>query len=161
MEGNRSTSSDSGTQAWHQHARSAVTVWTLSGLAFILLVSCANPVNTQGRAPQQTPTSSSIPLSTTPTPQLTQQYEFTEQDSGRTAIYTVTSRFGISLNQQKYPKKNIQISCTPPGTLGSVSNLPSVTPPLYAVRYEAVRSGLCTIKNGTFLLIVRIISLNE
>ena len=94
-------------------------------------------------------------------PQLTQQYEFTEQDSGRTVIYTVTSRFGISLNQQKYPKKNMQISCTPPGTLGSVSNLPYVAPPLYAVRYEAVQPGLCTIKNGTFLLTVRIISLNE
>jgi len=148
MEGNRSTSSDSGTQVWHQHTRSAVTVWTLSGLAFILLLSCANPVSTQGTIPQQAPTSSNIPLSTTPTPQLTQQYEFTEQVSGRTVTYTVTSRFGISLNQQKYPKKNIQISCTPPGTLGSISNLPSVRPPLYAVRYEAVQPGLCTIKSG-------------
>jgi hypothetical protein len=72
--------------------------------------------------------------------------------------YTVTSRFGINLNQQRYPKKNIQISCTPPGTLGSISNLPSIVPPLYAVRYEAVQPGLCTIKNGTFLLRVRIIS---
>lgn len=95
------------------------------------------------------------------TPKLTQQYDFTEQDRGRTLIYTVTTRFQIIFNQQQYPKKNLQLSCTPPGVLGSISNLPSVTPPLYAVRYEAVQPGLCTIKNGTFLLTVRIIALNE
>lgn len=161
MEDNRFTSSDSSTKAWYQHAHSAVTVWTLSALTVILLVGCANPVSTQGTILQQTSTSSSISLATTSTPQLTQQYGFTEQDSGRTVIYTVTSRFGIILNQRKYPKKNMQISCTPPGTLGSVSNLPSVMPPLYAVRYEAVQPGLCTVKNGTFLFIVRVISLNE
>jgi hypothetical protein len=158
MEGNRSIASDSGIKAWHQHVRSTFTIWVLWSLASILLVSCAHPVSTSGTLPPQTPTSSNIPLSTTPTPRLTQQYEFTEQDSGRMVTYTVTSRFGINLNQQRYPKKNIQISCTPPGTLGSISNLPSIVPPLYAVRYEAVQPGLCTIKNGTFLLRVRIIS---
>lgn len=94
-------------------------------------------------------------------PELTQQYEFTEKDSGRTVTYTVTTRFQIILNQQQYPKRNLQLSCTPPGGLGSISNLPSVTPPLYAVRYEAVQPGLCTIKNGTFLLTVSIIALTE
>jgi hypothetical protein len=158
MKRNRSTPSDAGTKAWHQHACSAVTVWFLAGLAVIFLVSCANLISGPGTTPPQTPTSSSIPPSTTPTPQLTQQYQFTEQDSERTVTYIITSRFGIILNQQTYPKENMQIFCTPPGTLGSISNLPSVAPPLYAVRYEAVQPGLCVIRNGTFLLIVRIIS---
>lgn len=102
-----------------------------------------------------------IPSLLPTTTKLTQQYEFTEQDSGKTVTYTVTSRFDIILNQQQYPKKNLQLSCTPPKALGSISNLPSVTPPQYAIRYEAVQPGLCTIRNGTFLLTVRIIALNE
>ena len=36
--------------------------------------------------------------------QLTQQYDFTEHDSGRTAVYSVTTRFEIFLNQQQYPQ---------------------------------------------------------
>ena len=158
MVSNRSTSSDAYTGAQQSRARSTVPGLTLLGLAFLLLVSCANPASTQGTTPQRTPTTLANHLSPTPTPQLTQQYDFTEQASGRTITYTVTSRFEIILNQQRYSKKNVQVSCTPPGTLGSVSNLPSVTPPLYVIRYEGVQPGLCTIKNGTFLLTVRIIA---
>ena len=178
MISNRSTSSDAHTGAQQSRARSTVPGLTLLGLAFLFLVSCANPASTQGTTPQRTPTTlgnhlSATPtpqtpqrtpttlgnhLSATPTPQLTQQYDFTEQASGRTITYTVTSRFEIILNQQRYSKKNVQVSCTPPGTLGSVSNLPSVTPPLYVIRYEGIQPGLCTIKNGTFLLTVRIIA---
>jgi hypothetical protein len=158
MVSNRSTSSDAHTGAQQSRARSTIPGLTLLGLAFLLLVSCANPASTQGTTPQRTPTTLGNHLSPTPTPQLTQQYDFTEQASGRTITYTVTSRFEIILNQQRYSKKNVQVSCTPPGTLGSVSNLPSVTPPLYVIRYEGVQPGLCTIKNGTFLLTVRIIA---
>src|SRR5258707_13029158 len=60
---------------------------------------------------QQTPTTSSTVAPGTL--QLTQQYDFTEQDSGRTVTYTVTSRFEITLNQQKYPKGNLRVSCSP------------------------------------------------
>jgi hypothetical protein len=91
-------------------------------------------------------------------PQLTQQYEFREQDSGRSVTYTITSRFEIILNSQKYPRKNVEVSCQPQDTLGSVSNLPSVAPPLYAVRYEGVEPGTCIITNGTFRLLVRIVA---
>ncbi len=93
--------------------------------------------------------------------QLTQQYDFTEHDSGRTAVYSVATRFEIFLNQQQYPKTNLQLSCLPPGALGSISNLPLVTPPMYVVRYFAAQPGLCTIRNGTFLLSVWIIPLNR
>jgi hypothetical protein len=158
IESNRSTSSDAHKGAQQSHARSTVPGLTLLGIAFLLLVSCANPASTQGTTLQRTPTTPGNHLSITPTPQLTQQYDFTEQDNGRTFTYTVTSRFEIILNQQRYSKKNVQVSCTPQGTLGSVSNLPSVPPPLYVIRYEGVQPGLCTIKNGTFLLTVRIIA---
>jgi hypothetical protein len=108
---------------------------------------------------QQAPTTSSAVAPGTS--QLTQQYDFTEQDSGRTVTYTVTSRFEIAFNQQKYPKGNLRVSCSPAGTLGAISNLPSETPPLYAVRYEGVQAGRCTIQNGTFLLTVKIIALSS
>ena len=146
MDDNCSMSSDSR----HQHTRSALTVWALLGFAFIFLVGCASPVNPKNTTPQRTPT-----------PNLTQQYDFTAQDSGRTVTYTITSRFEIFLNQQKYPKQNVELSCNPQDTLGSVSNLPSVAPPLYVVRYEGVQPGVCIIKNGNFLLTVRMIALTQ
>jgi hypothetical protein len=121
----------------------------------LLLTSCATSTKQQGSTP--TPTSPGNSL-TTPSPSLlTQQYQFTAQDSGRTLIYPVTSRFGIILNAQQYPKKQFQVSCFPAGTLGSISNIPAVAPPLYAVRYEGVKPGTCIIKNGNFHLTVIIV----
>jgi hypothetical protein len=76
-------------------------------------------------------------------------------------MYVVTSRFGITFNSQKYSKQHMQVACTPPDTIGSVSNLPSVMPPFYAVRYQAVQPGKNTIKNGNFILKVRIIPLPD
>lgn len=151
MDGYRSTYSRSDTRIRYQHMRSAIPVSAFLGFAFIFLVGCASPVSPKNTTPQPTPT----------TPKLTQQYDFTAQDSGRTVTYTITSRFEIFLNQQKYPKQNIEVSCQPQDTLGSVSNLPSVASPLYAVRYEGVQPGVCTIKNGNFLLTVRIIALTQ
>ena len=144
--------------AWQQHMRRMVPLCTLVGLTVILLVSCASPASAKGTA-RQAPTTPTNP--TLAPSQLTQQYEFTAQDSGRTLTYTATSRFGVTLNAQKYPKSHLQISCSPQGTIGSVSNIPSVAPPLYAIRYQGVGPGICTIKNGTFYLIVRIVALTQ
>lgn len=159
MKGDQSTSSDTTRRASLTYTRNMVLSWILPGLAILLLVSCAGSGSVAVTTPHLTPTPPSVQISATPPmPQLTQQYEFTEKDSGRTITYVVTSRFGIILNQQKYPKKQVQLSCTPAGTLGSISNLPSVAPPLYAVRYQGVQPGICTIRNGQFLLRVRIIA---
>src|SRR5579863_2858590 len=157
MKANYFTITQADTGTWRICKRSMITEWTILALALLLLVGCANSGNSQGPTPQQTATTPGN-HSSTATPQLTQQYEFTEQDSGRTVTYSVTSRFGISLNQQTYPKKNLQVSCSPSGTIGSISNLPSVSPPLYAVRYQGIQPGQCTIKDGTFLLIVKIVA---
>lgn len=155
MRGNQFSSSHPGRRAWQRYGRSAVRRWTLLGLSVLLLVSCVSLTTT----PQRTPT---VPgKQTSATPQLTQRYDFTAQESGKTVTYVVTTRFEIFLNQQQYPKQHVQVSCTPPGALGSVSNLPSVAPPLYVVRYETVQPGTCTIKNGAFLLTVRIIPLPD
>lgn len=135
-------------------ARSIVLGWALLGLACLFLPGCSHPGSTPGAAAQQKPGGHP---SATPAPALTQQYDFTAQDSGRTVTYVVTSRFEIFLNQQQYPKENLQLSCSPAGTLGTVSNIPAATPPMYVVRYEGAQPGECAIKNGTFLLTVRIV----
>ena len=139
--------------------------WIALSFAALLLLGCRSlfgpPVIIQ-----PTPTISAIqPTSTIPATQtqaisqLTEQYGFTEQDSGRIVIFTETSRFSLSLNEQIHPKKDIHISCQPSAMLGSISNIPYAAPPLYAVRYETIGSGICTIKNGNFLLTVKIVSL--
>jgi hypothetical protein len=99
--------------------------------------------------------------SPSPTPQLTQVYEFREQDSGKTVTYTITSRFSIILNEQKYPRHNLQATCQPVNAIGTITNVPYVAPPDYVVRYEAVQAGICTIKNGSFMLTVKIITLSS
>jgi len=158
MDSSRLPSSDHDTGSWQQCMRRVVPCCILVSFFFSLLVSCASPASTQGAKRQAL----AMPGDPTPTsPQLTQQYEFTVQDSGKTVTYTATSRFGITLNSQKYPKSNMQVSCSPQGTLGSISNIPSVAPPLYAVRYEGIGPGICTIKDGTFFLIVRIVALMQ
>jgi hypothetical protein len=93
----------------------------------------------------------------TPTLGLTQQYAFTAQDSGKTIRYGITTRFSLSLNQQQYPQQKLQLSCEPQGALGSVTGVPYVAPPLYAVRYQANEAGTCTLKNGSFILTVVIV----
>ena len=134
-------------------------------ICLLVLASCgtspsspAAGVPTPGTATTQ-PTSPVAQPTATPMPTsgLTQQYEFTDRDSGKTVTYTITSRFQIILNPQKYPQKQVRVACTPVGTLGSVTNLPSVAPPLYVVRYQGIQPGTCTIKNGSFLLTVIIV----
>jgi hypothetical protein len=163
MDSNRLTASHHDIGDWRRFARRLIPLYILASFAMILLIGCA-PASTAGVAQQasttpagRTPTPLATPAQTPPS--LTQQYSFTAQDSGRTLTYTVTSRFGITLNSQKYPKSHLQVICSPQDTLGSISNIPSVAPPLYAVRYQGVEPGICTIKNGSFFLTVRIVAL--
>ena len=162
MNSNCLASADQSTGIWHHDVRGIITFCLLIGLSFTL-ISCVSPTGTQSIAPpastrpaNHTPTP--LPPTPTPTPpQTTQQYQFTTQDSGRTVTYVITSRFMITFDPQKYPKKNIQVSCLPPDTIGNIENLPYVPSLLYAVRYEGVKPGMCTITNGNFRLTVRII----
>lgn len=159
MNSNSPASADKNMGTWHYYVRG---ILLLIGISCIL-ISCTSPTGTQSITPQastrpanHTPT----PLPPTPTatpPQTTQQFEFTTQDSGRTVTYAITSRFMITFDPQKYPKKNIQVSCLPQDTIGNIEDLPYIPPPLYAVRYEGTKPGVCTITNGNFRLTVRII----
>jgi len=169
MNSNQITSTEQSTGIWQYYMRGIITFCLFMGLSSIL-ISCVSPTGTQSTTPQASaspanhtptplpPTPTLAPtLTPTLTPSQTTQQSFTAQDSGRTVTYTITSRFMISFDSQKYPKKNIQVSCLPTDTIGDIMNLPYVPPPLYAVRYEGIKPGVCTITNGNFRLTVRII----
>jgi hypothetical protein len=86
--------------ARRRNRQSFILVLALLNLVF-LLAGCGHPTNTAGSTkPKPSATSS------TPAPmevQQTHMYEFTAQDSGKTVIYVVTSRFGITFNSRYYP----------------------------------------------------------
>lgn len=135
-------------------------------LLLVLLAACSAPGNggssTAGANPTTvasttTATEQPTSVSTTTTSGMTQQYAFTAQDSGKTVTYGITTRFSLSLDEQQYPRENLQLSCPTQNALGSVSNAPYAAPPLYAVGYETVAAGNCTIQDGNFTLTVIVI----
>ncbi len=132
-----------------------------AAMLLFLLSACSSQQGQSSVNNTPEPTSTLVGTVSLATPALTEKYEFTEHDSQKTVTYVMTTRFTIILNAQMYPKEKLLVSCNPAGTLGSISNIPSETPPLYAVRYEGIQPGLCTISNGTFLLTVNIIALSS
>ena len=81
-------------------------------------------------------------------------YQIRGEDNGKTFTYTPTSRFIVILDQDLYT--NADISCDPPSAVGEISNIPTIEPPLYATRYEAVRPGMCVLESGGFKVTITI-----
>jgi ABC-type Fe3+-hydroxamate transport system substrate-binding protein len=125
----------------------------LSVTLLLLLSACGSQAGSISNSTP--PPTATVPPAASPSP-FTGPYQFTAQDSGRTVTLYVTSRMTILLNEQQYPRAQLLVSCSPQGVLGTISNVPFEPPPVYAVRYEAVRPGACTIKDSTFLLTVRV-----
>jgi len=78
--------------------------------------------------------------------------EIREDDNGQTFTYPVSTRFTVTLDERKYPGHTLVID--PEGIVGRVASVPSVDPPLYAVRFEAARPGRATIRSRGFLITV-------
>lgn len=78
----------------------------------------------------------------------TDPYTITAADNGNTFSYPLTSRFTVILDSTRYPKS--ELTCAPAGILGSISNIPPVSPPLYAARFETVAQGSCTLSDRDF-----------
>ena len=122
-------------------------------LLTLILSACGSTpaVSSTPTAVPNTPTVSNTPAG----PQPTQQFVITENDNGKTFTYTVTSRFTVELDQNRYPKENL--SCEPAGIIGSISNIPAVEPPLFAARFEAVKPGTCTLRDDGFEVSIRVV----
>ena len=89
-------------------------------------------------------------------PGIDQTYTITAADSGKAYSYPITSRFTVELDAAAYPKT--ELSCTPSGVIGSISNIPAVAPPLYAARFEALAPGTCTLTDRDFLVRISVTS---
>lgn len=89
------------------------------------------------------------------TPSLTNSYEISAADSGKTFTYNITTRFTVILDPNLYPKDELEIR--PEGIVGSISNVPAVQPPLYAVRFETIRAGECILKDRDFQVKIQVV----
>lgn len=121
-------------------------------LGIIIVILLAVYIFVPGKSPVLSPEGNpGITTSTTSTTApITNVYEIRVGDSGKTYAYPLTSRFSLILDRTQYPSSSISLACTSPNVLGPISNIPSVMPPLYAVRYEAVASGTCLIRDKDF-----------
>jgi hypothetical protein len=111
-------------------------------------------------AAQATAQEKAIQANSDPTRSSAQQYQKTLQLNGKTITVTVTTRVWLAFYQPRYPKQNIQISCQPSQAIDnhSLENA-SLPPPYYLVGYQAVEPGTCTIKNGNYILTVKVTAL--
>ena len=127
----------------------------LTGTLLLLLSACASPAgSTSNHTPSPTATAT-VPLEGDPPP--TGPYQLTAWDSGKMVTLGVGGRMTIRLYEQQYPQAQLRVSCSPPGVLRTIAPIPPEAPPVfYAASYEAVQPGACTIKDGTFLLTVRV-----
>ncbi len=82
-------------------------------------------------------------------------FELTASSTGSAFVYRLTSRFTVILDGDLYPKA--ELSCTPEGILGAISNIPAVQAPLYAVRYDGIAPGTCTLRDRDFFAQITIV----
>jgi hypothetical protein len=82
-----------------------------------------------------------------------------ERDSGKIFTFPTATRFTIILDGRKYPADHIVTE--PEGIVGRIAEAPSVEPPFYAVRFEAVRTGTTSIRVGTFGVTVQVVGAKD
>lgn len=82
--------------------------------------------------------------------------ELHDTDTGGIYVYRPTSRIGFVFDNSINPKADFSIDCSPDGTLGQVSNQPSVKAPKYAERFEATVTGKCTVRDDNFVATIEI-----
>ncbi len=83
--------------------------------------------------------------------------EIVASDNGKIFNFVLTSRFSIVLKEADYPAANLELNCVPDIVLGRVSNVDSVPPDYYVIRYEGSGFGQCVIQNGSFEVTINII----
>jgi hypothetical protein len=69
-------------------------------------------------------------------------------DNGRTFSYRLTDRFSVFLDDTKYPVNDL--TCTPDGTIGYVSNGSLGGLNHYPIMFEAVAAGTCRLVDHDF-----------
>lgn len=122
----------------------AVIIVVLAGAwAFAVYNSSQTRAVSSGQSATSTVSASSTPVSAA---------DITAADNGDSFSYTPTSRFSVTLDKTKYP--HLTASCAPEGTIGLISNVPSVPDPLYVTAYEAIAPGTCVLSSDDFSVTV-------
>ncbi len=73
----------------------------------------------------------------------------TESDNDKTLVYTKSSRFAVTLSEDKYPLPQ-DWGCAPAGVIGYAPDLSSNGPNQYPIGFEALHEGTCTLVNNDF-----------
>ena len=63
----------------------------------------------------------------------------------------------VLLDESMYPRSELRLSCTSDDVLGPISNVPPIAGPRYALRYEALMPGTCTVTDRAFVVTVQVI----
>ncbi|GAP12872.1 hypothetical protein LARV_00612 [Longilinea arvoryzae] len=84
--------------------------------------------------------------------------EITAADNGQTFEIGITSRISVVLDAAQYPLANLVLHCQPADALGGITNVESVPPQYYVVRYEGVQPGQCSLQNGDFEVTIKVVA---
>jgi hypothetical protein len=126
-----------------------------------VVITIQIPINTPTMQITATAIPSFTPLSgscATPSPDELKDFinnSITIEDSGKTFITHVTSRFWIYLDDRTYPLRDL-LNSVPDGLIGYVSNGSIRGPQCYPVMFEAVKEGkgLLQIKDFQLSIII-------
>jgi hypothetical protein len=72
------------------------------------------------------------------------------EDNGNTFTYSLSERFFVFLDDEKYPRS--ELVCEPKPVIGYISNGDFRGPDLYPIYYEASEIGSCTLKDRDFAI---------
>ena len=95
-----------------------------------------------------------ISATTATTGPITGQYTLQQADNGKTFQYNVTSRFDVILDGTTNQPGGV--TCSPDGIIQDVPNIPQVSPPLFAQRFEVIAVGTCTLSDGNFSATIQV-----
>ncbi len=125
--------------------------------ALLFLIISLSACGLAQRTPAVTPIATFTPLPgpcATPSPDELKDFinnSITIEDSGKTFVTHVTSRFWIYLDDSLYPLRDLE-NALPSGLLGYVSNGSIRGPQCYPVMFEAVKEGKGLLKIKDFQL---------
>ena len=80
--------------------------------------------------------------------------EIRESDRGKNFAVTEGDRFTVILDPAKHPPQTLDV--LPRGNLARDAEVPSLPPPLYAVRFRAVKPGTCLLTAKGFLVRIQV-----
>ncbi len=76
------------------------------------------------------------------------KHEVTANDNGKVITFPVGVHFSVLLDEEHYPKTGLK--CAPGGVVAHASDMPVAALPLYAVRFDTISPGTCTLSNKDF-----------